>query len=489
MKKELMTLLILSSISGNAYANSIPQNVYDNLLILEEENYIEHKDVSDLNRKELAKYIAKILEQNHSRYSDILATQIIEDESQLILIKEQEASAKQRYDKIESEYRKVSEQLYRKSIQGVNRLEIMTPLKERHDKLKKEYEIANNEYNQSKIRTHRLELMIESLKSRQIKESSSSNDKVDFALADLRTEFLCELNDMKFFDDEAAKRQLYANTPVRNPIENKFKLDGRVQISHADHHGDDVPKNESKFKISLYGDYDFNRDWHLISAVEAEKVFSPSKEWKTELKNLYVKGKISPDLNVDVGKFSTELGEGNIFDGTLKGAAIYGKNYRIEAGKYKDSDITGITLEKDGFSIGRYTFTNPDKTIYSFGKHIPLSDKWDLGGQFLKGKHDNGYVLSLQYDKDNWEEKSSSYWLKYYYQPSDTYFKHEMNGLADYMLSKDGFKGIGLGWRYVPKKNWAFGLEYFRLNNLLNDNSSNTFFAYLTYAFQTYHED
>jgi hypothetical protein len=118
-----------------------------------------------------------------------------------------------------------------------------------------------------------------------------------------------------------------------------------------------------------------------------------------------------------------------------------------------------------------------------------LSDKWDLGGQFLKGKNDNGYVLSLQYDKNNWEEKSSSYWIKYYYQPADTYFKHEMNGLADHMLSKDGFKGIGLGWRYVPKKNWAFGLEYFRLNNLLNDNSSNTFFAYLTYAFQTYHED
>ena len=60
-----MTLLILSSISGNAYANNIPQNVYDNLLILEEENYIEHKDVSNLNRKELAKYIAKILEKNH----------------------------------------------------------------------------------------------------------------------------------------------------------------------------------------------------------------------------------------------------------------------------------------------------------------------------------------------------------------------------------------------------------------------------------------
>jgi hypothetical protein len=121
------------------------------------------------------------------------------------------------------------------------------------------------------------------------------------------------------------------------------------------------------------------------------------------------------------------------------------------------------------------------------GKHIPV-DKWDFGGMFLKGKNNNGYVLSVEYDKHNWEEKSSSYRLKYYHQPSDTYYKHEMNGLADFMLPNDGFKGWGIGWRYVPKKQWAFGLEYYRLNNLLNNKSSNTLFAYLTYSFQNYSE-
>lgn len=485
MKKQILLLALLTNISGEVYAydGTIPQQVYTNIGVLEQEHYIGHKDVSSLNRQELAYYIARILEKQDITYDKVLATRIIEDEAQLVLIKEQEQNAKKKCDKIYSSYKKVSEDLYRKSIQGVNRLEIMSPLKERHSKLKKEYEDSSQEYAQAKIRTRRLELMIESLKKRQF------NDKVNFALAELRTEFVHELTDMNYFDDEAAKRQLYSNSDVRNPIENKFKLDGRVQFSYADHHGDDFPKDQTKIKVSLYGDYDFDRTWHLMSAVEAEKVFSPSKDWNLELKNLYVLGKLSSDFNVGAGKFSTKIGEGNIYDGTVKGAFIFGRNYRIEAGKYKNSNITNITLEKDNFSLGRHTFTNPDKTIYSVGKHIPFGDKWDFGGLFLKGKNNNGYILSLQYGKDNWKERNSSYWLKYYYQPSDTYFKHEMNGLADYMLPKDGFKGWGVGWRYNIKQNWIFGLEYFKLNNLMNSQSSNTLFAYLTYAFQTYHED
>ena len=52
MRKELLTLMMLSSISGNVYANNaIPQQVYDNINVLEQEHYIDHKDISTLSRE------------------------------------------------------------------------------------------------------------------------------------------------------------------------------------------------------------------------------------------------------------------------------------------------------------------------------------------------------------------------------------------------------------------------------------------------------
>jgi len=484
VKRQLLTLMVLSSISGNVYASGIdiPQHVYDNISVLEQEHYIEHKDVSNLNRKELAYYVAGILGKQPSDFDTLLSTQIIEDEAQLVLVKEQENSAKKKLNKTLEDYKKTSELLYRKSIQGENRLEVMSPLKQKHDKLKSEYEKAGFEYEQAKARTHRLEIMVESLKKRQY------NNKVDYALAELRTEFLYELNELNFFDEEAAKRQLYSNMPVRNKIENKFKLDGQVMLSHANHHGEDVPNDQTKLKLSLYGDYNFDNNWHFLSSAQAEKVLSPSQEWDLELKNYYLEGKVAKGINVDIGKFNSRPAEGNVFDGAIKGAALFSDNYRIEHGSYQGMKMTNVTLKKDNLSIGRFDFRQPNKTIYMINGHLPY-EKWDLGAMWLKGENKNGHVLSLSYNIKDWSEHSSAFWAKYHYQPSDTYVKHEMNGLADFMLPKDGFKGWSVGWRYIPKENWCFGLEYFRLNNLYDNKSSNTLFAYLTYSFKNYHED
>jgi len=484
LRKEFLTLMILSSISGNVYAsNAIPQQVYDNISVLEQEHYIDHKDVSTLSREELAYYVASILEKQPSNFDMLLSTRILEDETQLTLVKEQENSARKRLSKLLKDYKDTSELLYRKSIQGENRLEVMAPLKQKHDKLEAEYKKVGVEYEQAKARTHRLETMIESLKKRQ-----GNNYKVDYALAELRAEFLPELDALKFFDEEAAKRQLYANTPVRNKIENKFKFDGQVMISHSNHSGEDVPEDQTKLKLSLYGDYNFDNNWHFLTSAEAEKSLSPSKDWDLELKNYYFEGKITKNIGVDIGKFNSKPAEGNVFDGAIKGVSLFGDNYRIERGSYQGMKLTNITLQKDNLSIGRYDFTNPNKTIYMVNGHLPY-EKWDLGAMWLKGKNKNGYVLSLSNNINDWSKHSSAFWAKYYYQPSDTYVKHEMNGLADFMLPKDGFKGWSVGWRYIPKEDWCFGLEYYRLNNLLDNRSSNTIYAYLTYSFANYSED
>ena len=480
LKKGLITMLVLSSISGNVYASEIPQQVYDNLSILEDANYISHKDVSNYDRKELAKYIAGILEKQPTGFDAVLSSRIIEDEAQLILIREQENGAKKKMGTLLKDYKKVSEDLFRKSIQGENRLEVMEPLKQRHDELRKRYQESCSEYLQAQARTKRLETMIEALKKRQY------NDRVDFALADLRAEFVHELNDLNYFDDEAAKRQLYSNAPVRNPIEQKFKLDGQVQLSNADHHGDDVPQDQFKLKVNLYGDYNFDNNWHFLTNFQAEKVLHPSNDWELEAKNYYIEGRVTPGMCVDVGKFNAKLAEGNVFDGAIKGAALFDKNYRVEHGTYEDSQITGLTYKYDNLSAGYYHASKPDKSVYMLNGHLPIDKHLDFGGMFLKGKNDNGYVLSINYNQNIWDPKTSKLWLKYYHQPADTYFKHEMNGLADYMLPKDGFKGWGLGYNYLLNDSWTLGLEYYRLNNLLDNRSSNTFFAYLTYSFKNY---
>jgi hypothetical protein len=120
-------------------SNAIPQQVYDNISVLEQEHYIGHKDVSTLSREELAYYVAGILEKQPSDFDMLLSTRILEDETQLTLVREQEASAKKRLNRLLKDYKDTSELLYRKSIQGENRLEVMTPLKQKHDKLEAEY--------------------------------------------------------------------------------------------------------------------------------------------------------------------------------------------------------------------------------------------------------------------------------------------------------------------------------------------------------------
>ena len=61
-----------------------------------------------------------------------------------------------------------------------------------------------------------------------------------------------------------------------------------------------------------------------------------------------------------------------------------------------------------------------------------------------------------------------------------TYVTHTMNGLAGRL---DGFKGFGLFFYYTLNPNVVAGLEYYRLRNLLSDETGSTLWGQVSYYF------
>lgn len=115
----------------------------------------------------------------------------------------------------------------------------------------------------------------------------------------------------------------------------------------------------------------------------------------------------------------------------------------------------------------------------------------DVGAMILygkdRGKQGTGYVVSVSNGTEkNWQPRNRSWWLKYYYQPYETYYSHTMNGTADVMRRYGGFKGIGAGYSYTLSKDWLFNLEYYHLWDIDTNKQSNTIWGALTHYFKNY---
>ena len=142
---------------------------------------------------------------------------------------------------------------------------------------------------------------------------------------------------------------------------------------------------------------------------------------------------------------------------------------------------------------------NATRNIYMLNYRKPVG-VFDFGAMLLHGQdhaagNGTGYVFTLeQSGAGAWRPGSSSYWLKYYHQPSSTYVSHTMNGAADFMSFdssgrgpvRGGFRGWGTGWSYVLKKDLNFSLEYFDLYDLTTGQRSRTIWGALTGYFKNY---
>ena len=126
-----------------AESAAVPSWAYESLQQLVDEGYADMptKDIRSCSREELAQLAAQALKNIDKIQQGTLADEYgrvtrlaLNDEVQLKLSREQERETRNIYQSSESRAKRDTELLVRRSMQGVNRLEVMNPLKEKAKK-------------------------------------------------------------------------------------------------------------------------------------------------------------------------------------------------------------------------------------------------------------------------------------------------------------------------------------------------------------------
>lgn len=346
--------------------------------------------------------------------------------------------------------------------------------------------------------------------SRLLRDSPARDADAIARASALRTEFMSELDDAGYIDDQNA--HLADDLPVKNLQRPRLRVDGEVRVSDGHSSGDrpEYRRNDTELRLRVYPDYDIDGNWHAIGMVEAKKQFGDKHDKddeKIRLDRYYLEGNIGL-AKVDVGAFSSLMAEGNVYDSKFKGMRISAGNpvvYTMEYGKANDTDKAwNLTADYEqptyGLGAGVYRFeggydrdnavADGKQSVAMARAHQKMGDV-DVGAMILygkdRGKQGTGYVVSVSNGTEkSWEPRNRSWWLKYYYQPYETYYSHTMNGTADVMRRYGGFKGVGAGYSYTLSKDWLFNLEYYHLWDLDTDKQSNTVWGSLTHYFKNY---
>lgn len=346
--------------------------------------------------------------------------------------------------------------------------------------------------------------------SRLLRDSPARDADAIARASALRTEFMSELDDAGYIDDQNA--HLADDLPVKNIQRPRLHIDGEVRLADGHSSGDrpEYHRNDTELRLRVYPDYDIDGNWHAIGMVEAKKQFGDKHDKddeKIRLDRYYLEGNIGL-AKVDVGAFSSLMAEGNVYDSKFKGIRISAGNpvvYTMEYGEANDTDKAwNLTADYEqptyGLGAGVYRFeggydrndaiTDGKQSIAMARAHQKMGNV-DVGAMILygkdRGKQGTGYVVSVSNGEEkSWEPRNRSWWLKYYYQPYETYYSHTMNGTADVMRRYGGFKGIGAGYSYTLSKDWLFNLEYYHLWDIDTNKQSNTIWGALTHYFKNY---
>ena len=523
-----------------AFAQTTPSWVYDAVNHLEEEGYIDlgGREAASIPHDELTKIVAQGLHEIDRIQQGTLADEYgritslaVRDEVRLKLYREQEQNARKAFERASGEAKHAEEMLARQSMRGVNRLEAMRPLEQRAAETGRNLQYAARDYALAQMRRQKSEIVFAKVQERQqsmltsltsMDGSTSGNSMsmeplvrasvIDTA-ARLRSEFLEELTDSGYMDSERAEQQLYSSVPLVDVPEKRLKIDGQLRLDTSHSVGEERGSNRTRFRARLYPDYNIDGNWHAVGMIEYEKTLigGGDKDGKLKFDRYYLTGK-SGIFDVTAGVFGTTMAEGNIYDSKFRGIRLSTGTpitYTAEYGKIdKAKTVTGLTASYDAKSYtaeaGMYRFDkigNATRNIYMLNYRKPIGI-FDFGAMLLHGRdhaagNGTGYVFTLeQSGAGAWRPGSSSYWLKYYHQPSATYVSHTMSGAADYMsfdasgrgTKRGGFRGWGTGLSYTLKKDLIFSLEYYDLSDLTTGRRSRTVWGALTRYFKNYEE-
>lgn len=521
------------------FAQTTPSWVYDAVNHLEEEGYIDlgGREAASIPHDDLTKIVAQGLHEIDRIQQGTLADEYgritslaVRDEVHMKLYREQERYALKAYETAQTDARKAEELLARQSMRGENRLEVMQPLQERATAASRRLQFSARDYALAKTRRQKRELALAKVRERQQMiftsltgegggdSSISAEPLVDpqvLALAArLRSAFIEDLAETGYTDRENAEEQLYASVLLPEAKVPRVKVDAEVRIDASRSAGLERGDSRSRMRARIYPDYDIDGNWHAAGMVEYEKRLTGGggdKDGRLKLDRYYLTGKLGA-VQTTLGVFGATMAEGNIYDSKFRGVRFSTGapiTYAAEYGRIdRARTVANLTASYDAKTYkaeaGMYRFDkigNATRNIYMLNYRKPIG-AFDFGAMLLHGRdhaagNGTGYVFSLERGGASaWRPGSSSYFLKYYRQPSSTYVSHTMNGAADYMSYdaalrgpvRGGFRGWGVGWSYTVKKDLNFSIEYFHLWDLQTHERSRTLWGALTGYFKNYED-
>lgn len=284
--------------------------------------------------------------------------------------------------------------------------------------------------------------------------------------------------------------------------ERKLKISGEIRYNDVRHSGNKRwDWNDRRLRERIFLEGRINDNWHAFGMLEGNQYFSDHEGHDNTFKGerFYVRGLIGSAL-LTAGKYGYILGDGNIFDSTIRGATVdWGYPLRFEGTVAKtkpNGDLASLGAKKANgngtYGLGIHHFGENDwgdkaRTIRELYYTYIFNDNLSANAMYLgtdlsdpQGRK-NGFVFKLQDGHvKSWRLGTHEWDLRYYYQPEGTYMAHTMNGLAGYMK---GFKGWSLIYQHTILMNTVLNIEYYRLHELTTGDAGNTLWADMTYYF------
>ncbi len=308
------------------------------------------------------------------------------------------------------------------------------------------------------------------------------------------------------------------------------KITGQVRYHYADYSGDiDDKDHASKLRSRIWINGQINDDWSYTGMLENNQDFTNNAgDEDTKFQRAYVNGKLG-GLAVEAGRSQLNLVDGNLYDSRYDGiSASYGKDVKVTAfygkptnqGKgvqeYPDLKFkteleydnvygakldakfgavkatVGYTVFQDASSHGYFdgkevqSFELDDNKIWNAGVAFDLAKDLNLSANYMKSseeyvtKDDDAWIVGLSYaGAKASKEGSFGIYAKYYDQARSTVVAHTMNG----EYGTHGFKGYMVGANYTFAKNIVGSVEYYDLEDKLDDSDMKTLWSQLVFTF------
>ena len=310
------------------------------------------------------------------------------------------------------------------------------------------------------------------------------------------------------------------------------KITGNIRYNYADYDEDGYA---TKLRSRIWVKGQINDDWTYTGMLEnIQNLKDNAGNETTNFQRAYVDGKIG-GVAVEAGRLPLTLVDGNLYDTRADGVvASYGKDVKVTGfyakptnqGKALNSaklagvfdlkasaefdnvlgakvdakigvvDATvGYTVFKDGALTTEGKFMGADvkdvkelddNKIWNAGVAFDVAKDLKLSANYMKSSEeylttdDDAFIVGLSYAGAKAAKVGSfGVYGKYYDQARSTVVAHTMNG----EYGNHGFKGYMVGANYIFAKNNVGAVEYYDLEDKLDNSDMKTLWSQLVLTF------